>query len=65
MPRLALKLMKVNDKHLYRTAEAAEVGALAYVTSMDTFGSRLDLMSRCALASVAFYFYSDYVDGMV
>ena len=64
MPRLALKMMKINDKHLYKAAEAVEVSSLAYVTATDALGSGADVMTRCAVAGVVFYLYSDFVDGM-
>jgi hypothetical protein len=65
MPRLVLKLTGLTrDQHIYRTAEAAEAGGLAYVTATDMLNTRMDLMTRCLMASVAWYFYSDMVDAM-
>ena len=66
MPRLICKLGKIatNEDHVYKAAEALEAGTLAYVTATDTLGTGADLMTRCGMAALGWYAYSNYVDAL-
>jgi hypothetical protein len=64
MPRLALKLMKNHDPHLYRAATAAEVGGLSYVMMTDMLQTNQPPMIRAAIAAAVWYGYSEFVDNL-
>ena len=66
MPRLICKTFKLarNEDHLYKAAEAAEAGSLAFIIATDRFNTGADLITRCGIAAVAWFMYSDYVDAL-
>ena len=61
MPRALLHTMGVSDQHLHRGAAALEAGSLAFVIANDTLNTGQPLMVRCAIGSVTWFLYEQYL----